>query len=143
MKIKIDGIEHTIPADEEYAMLQQIRANMLEEYAKLEAKWRLLGKPVAREILRKMEDQARAKHGHDAALYFRPDKKADPIVFLSGIMAGLLQEALQHVTLAIGVADDHTVTALALSVSGKSVGGGSLVTDGNVGQRQDDGAEIP
>ena len=142
MKISIDGVDYQVPAEEEFILLSQIQKMALGEYAKLDSRWRLLGKPLAREWLRRSEDEARAKWGKEQALVFRPDKHADPCIHLSKILLRILQEALKHVEVSIGT-DGHTVAALSLAIEGKGADGRPLVIDGHIGIGENDRTQIP
>lgn len=142
MKVAINGTDYDVPNEEEIILLKKLQAAMLAEYAKLDGKWRLMGKPVAREVLRQMEERTRGKHGNEKALLFRPDKKADPTIHLSNIMLGILQEAMKHVTLNVST-EHHTVTNFGITIEGKGTAGGQVATDGHNGVRENNGVEIP
>jgi hypothetical protein len=145
MKVLIDGTEYDVPQEEEIILLKRIQTMMLTEYEKLDGKWRLMGKPVSREVLRQMETKARAKHGNDKALLFRPDKREDPTIHLSNIMLSILQEAMKHVTLRISTesSNEHnTIANFGISVTNKSEGGGQVAIDGNFGVRQNNGTQV-
>lgn len=146
MKIDWNGWVYNIPREQEAKILEQVYGLGLQEYEKLDPKWRLAGKAVAREVLRKMEDDVRKKHGKDAALAIRPPKKSDPVPFLADLLARLLLEGLSHVTLAIDATAD-TIEAFSLSIErgieNPGASGGPVALDGNIGERQNNGAEVP
>ncbi len=141
MKVLINNEEYDLPKEEELILLKAIQQVMMSEYDKLDGKWRLMGKPVSREVLRQMEVKTREKHGNEKALMLRPEKRADPTIHLSNIMLGILQEALKHVTLTIAT-EHHTIASLSISIKGKSPAGGPMDTHGDIRMRQDYSTEI-
>lgn len=142
MKIQIDGVDYLIPAEEETLMIQQIRQLALDEYAKLDGGWRSTAKVAARGYLQKLENEARVKYGKEKSLQFRPAKKADSVVHVSTIMTNFLREALRNVTISVNSVD-HTIAAVSLSIEGQGASRRPLVVDGHIGERQDNGAQIP
>jgi hypothetical protein len=145
MKVLINDVEYDVPPEEEIILLKRIQTMMLAEYEKLDAKWRLMGKPVSREILRQMETKARVKHGNDKALLFRPDKREDPTIHLSNIMLSILQEAMKHVTLRIGTEstnEHHTIANFGLSITNKGESGGQVAINGDFGVRENNGTQV-
>lgn len=145
MKVAIDGVNYDVPPEEEVILLKRIQTMMLAEYEKLDSKWRLMGKPVSREILRQMETKARTKHGNEKALLFRPDKRQDPTIHLSNIMLSILQEALKHVTLCISTesANEHnTVANFGLTISNKGASGGQVAINGDIGMWENNGTQV-
>ncbi len=141
MNIQINGEDYAIPPEEETLLLKQIQALALKEYEKLSQDLRFLAKPLARSVLQKMENEARAKYGREASLFFRPEKRQDAVVHLSGVVAAILQEALKHVTLSVSTVD-HTVAAFQVTVAGKGPGGGPVATHGYIGQRENHSTQV-
>ena len=141
MIIQIDGQDYAVPTEEQILLLKQFQALALSEWSKLEETWRILAKPIAREILRKMEESIRRRHGKDASLILRPPKGKDPVLHLTEILLGVFQEGMKHVTLSIQT-DGHTVADLGITIARQSARGGQVALDGNERLRQDDGAEI-
>lgn len=139
MKIKINSQDFDVPAEEETLLLRYIQGLLLNEYEKLDQKWRLLLKPVAREGLRKMEADARKAHGNEKALALRPAKRQDPVIHLSGVLAAILQEALKHVSIELDTAD-HTIAAFKVAIEGQGESRRQMATYGNERVRQDNGA---
>ena len=141
MKVLINNEEYVVPKEEELVLLRTIQKSMLAEYEKLDEKWRFMGKPVSREVLRQMENKTRAAHGNEKALLLRPAKGQDPTIHLSNIMLGILQEALKHVTLYVSTTD-HSIASFSLSIKGKSPDGRQVDTHGNIRVGQDDCSEV-
>lgn len=143
MKIVLDEQEYSVSQAEQDRLLQQVHAMFQEQYSKLDLNWRLLVKPVAREILRRWEMRAREKHGSDVARTYRPEAKADPVTHLARIIIAVLQqEALKHVQIRV-TTEHNTVTNLAISVKNPSVSGGQVAANGDIGLREDHSLEIP
>lgn len=141
MKFSVDGKEYTVPAEEEILFLQQVKTLMLQQYDKLGPDIRFAAKPFARGYLQKLENEARVKYGKEQALVFRPEKKQDAVVHLSGIMVGVLREALQHVTISVGTVN-NTVASFKIGFQGKSAAGGPMAADGYIGFGQDNSTEV-
>lgn len=131
MKIIINNNEYFISADEEYALLRQLQSMLLFEYDKVDIQWKLIAKPIAREILREMEITTRSKNGNDQALLMRPPKKSDPVIHLTTIMCMLSQEFLKNVCFKINSTTDNTITSFSISTENQSAAGGQVVVDGD------------
>jgi hypothetical protein len=141
MIIQIDGQEYVVPVEERILLLKQFQALALSEWSKLDETWRILAKPIAREILRKMEESVRRQHGKEASLLLRPAKGKDPVLHLTEILLGVFQEGMKHVSLSIQT-DSDTVADLAVSIARPSAGRGQVAADGDERLRQDHGLEI-
>ena len=141
MRLLINGIAYEVPKEEELLLLRQFRDIGLEEYKKVPQHFRVLGKPVAREILKHWELEAARKFGKDASLVFRPEKKADPIEHLANIFTGMLQEFLKDVTFGVSTTE-HFATHFSLSIKSESEGGGPVVAHGDQRIREDGSPEI-
>ena len=143
MKIVLDDQEYVISQTEQDRLLQQVHTMFQEQYAKLDLNWRLLVKPVAREILRRWEMKARDKHGPDVARAYRPEKQGDPVTHLAKIIIAVLQqEALKHVQISV-TTEHNTVTNLAISIKNPAIGGGQMAANGDIGLRENHGPEVP
>lgn len=115
MILLINEVAHELTTEQQQAAIKSLTDFVTAEYEKLDMKYRLLAKPVAREILRKMEDSARKKHGNEEAMKFRPARTIDSVLYLIGIMTIILAEALNHVTIQI-TTTDHTVTYFKIAI---------------------------
>lgn len=141
MKVLINNEEYDLPKEEEMVLLRGIQKVMLAEYEKLDDKWRFMGKPVSREVLRQMENKTRVAHGSEKALLLRPAKGQDPTIHLSNIMLGILQEAMKHVTFSIKT-EHHSIASFNISIKDKSSNGGQVDTDGDIRVGEDHCSEV-
>jgi hypothetical protein len=93
-----------------------------------------------------MEEHARGTHGAaNAALFFRPAKKSDPVVHLSDIVLPLLQEAIKHVQITLTTRADGSDTSATLAISTKdtSEAWGQVDTARDLRLRQNNGVQVP
>lgn len=142
MKLLINGQPYTAPREEELIFLQQGTELFKAEYQKLPAEYRLLLKPFVRTVLLKLEDKAREQAGRERALHFRPGRKEDAVLFLADILTEFLAEALKHVSIHIET-NDTLVAALRFELESQSEAGGQMALSGNIGLRENNGAQIP
>lgn len=145
MQIKLDDQEYTVAQTEQDRLLQQVQVMFLQQYEKLDQNWRLLVKPVAREILRRWEAKAREKHGPGVAKAYRPEKHADPVLHLAKIILAVMQqEALKHVTVTLTTeSEQHTVTHLDITVKNPGIIGGQVAAHGDERLRENHSLKIP
>ena len=141
MIVLLNGDEYGITAEQRKLAVYFALEMLVEEYDKLDGKYRLLAKTLAREILRKMEAEARKKHGNEIALKFRPGKGEDVCIFLLDILSVFVEEALNRVTLSIET-DNNTISAFKLSISREGETRRQMVTHGNERVRENNEPEI-
>lgn len=136
MKILIDGTEYTLSEQSIAAILASIERFVADHYEKLPNTTKLAAMATVRAILAYAEsrenDPVKKKE-------IRPVKGADPTMHLIGILLKALGEVLPRVECEIS-AEDHHISNFSFKHAGKS--GGSLSTDGNIGQWEDDSREI-
>jgi hypothetical protein len=142
VKIAIDGQSYQVNSIERALLCEYVRQMALCEYEKLPGEYRLLSKPIARKILQCMERDIRAKYGKERSLSFRPGKRVDPTVFLTGIMASILQEALQHVQIDVQTNAD-SIASFSCTITGQGESRRQMAVDGNIGKWENNRAEIP
>lgn len=120
----------------------ELGANLIiEEYQKLDETWQFLCKPVAREILRKMEESLRKKGQIEKSLFFRPAKKQDAVLHLIFCVSSIIGEALQRVTIAITTTEDQAIPAITAATL-EDQAGRPLAVNGDIGIGQNDRAQI-
>jgi hypothetical protein len=142
MNITIDGVEYLIPAEEETLLLRQLQAHFIKMYEGLDGKWRLLLKPVARELLRAMEKKAREQYGDEVAMRIRPPHRKDPNLHLMDVSLALSQKGMEDVSIGIATAD-HTIANISLSIPNQGESGGQMALNGDIGVWEDNSAQIP
>ena len=158
MKLTINGEVNEVPRPYLEKMTAQLLEKGEEEYAKLgtgEGEYqklfmtaRIAAKPFARGFLLLIEKYAEKKYGKGAGLQFRPDRNADPNLFLMRITGRFLLEGLsRYVEVSIETANNVTTsfnvsipTNISDAIAGKGVSGGQVDTDRYIGMRQDNGA---
>jgi hypothetical protein len=141
MKVTINSQVHDVPPEQQHALLLHVQSLAHGEYLKLEQTYRLLAKPVAREILRRMEESARKTHGKEVALFFRTAKGKDPVLHLSDVFVRMLEEVLKRVEIGIST-EHHTVTALNCSIASEDQPRGPLSLNGHIRERENDGTQV-
>lgn len=129
--LKIDGKIYEISAD----LVPYATGFLREEYRKLDENFQFILKPIARELLRRMEKSARDKD-QDWTLY-RPEKKKDPVDHLIIVFGKIIWGGVMHADISL-IVENNTVEAI--EIAGKT--GGSLATDGNIGEREDNCSQI-
>lgn len=135
MPISLDGKTYHIKSD----VITSLNTLVLAEYSKLDETFRFLGKGIAREILRRMENDVLKKTGDkEKALTFRPDRKQDSVIFFIEKMTTILAVVIEHADINITTDESGLITGVEVNRQA----GGPLVTDGNIRQRQDDSTQI-
>jgi hypothetical protein len=145
MYIKFNEETYNVPVEYEQKLTLQALQVGLDEYEKLAREWKVLAMPFSRAILALLEKNATGKMGKEQATkLFRPEKKADPNIFLAHFIAKLLQEAMKHVTLTCETdAGSTSVSSFNLTIEGESESGRRLGTGGSNGVGQDNSTEVP
>lgn len=144
MKIFLDGIEYRVTAEQEQKLLEQLNAMGADMYEKQGLELQLLGSALANWILNKWARAIKKAKGPEAALAIRTPKKADPVLHLSKLFAGIFGKVLEHAELTITTDGAGTAQSCQLQLqTPENQGGGSLVLNGDIGQREDDGAQVP
>lgn len=143
MKIYLDGEEYTVPPDQEAKMLAQFNAMSATMYEQQGLELQLLATALVRGVLLKWERSVRKTQGKDASLLIRPPKGVEPVLHLSNLLVGKMGEMVKHAELRIETNGQRTTTAFNFSIKAQDQGGGSLVSDGNIGQRENDSAQVP
>ena len=134
MPILLDGKEYRI----NQKLIKDCFELAVEEYGKLDINLKLVGKTVARAILTKMEDGVRKKTGdEEKALFFRPNKKEDAVLFLLSRLFGVIGTAINNANITLLTTDGEITCAAIENPSGRS-----LASDGDERIRQDDSSEV-
>lgn len=141
MQIQIDEKAYNVPPDQRAEVIQLAKKMILSEYAKLNENIRFLLKPIARGYLQSLENKARQKLGKEASLFFRPEGKADAVIFLIQVFEKVAAQSMENVTIAVSTNEDR-ITNLAI-IPDTNQGGGPMVTHGDLGEREDNGVKIP
>lgn len=142
MRIFLDGQAYTVPREQEARMIQQFRSKADETYEKTEITGQLVITAVVRWILTKIESAVRKSHGKEAALLVRPPKKKEPALHLSALLANHLQDIVENAELTIETDGAGNTTAFNFSIPAQDQPRGSLVSDGNIREWEDNGAQI-
>jgi hypothetical protein len=144
MLVELDGRVYTVP--EEYAnkLISQLWELAMAEYEKVPKAYRIGGMAIARKMLYDMETSITKTHGKEVALQIaRPAKGADPNKHLLWIMTRVLREAVKSATFIIGTEEaTNTASSFAISIARQGEAGGSLATDGNIGERENNGGKV-
>lgn len=145
MQVEINGETFALPPAAEEKLLQDFWTMLAHLYeTRLGDKEKAGLMMITRAMLLKAEIEARAKVGKEAALRFRPPRKADPNLFIAESFLPQAREALGHATIHIDTeASGNRITALNLTLEGAGAGGRLLDSAGNAGVGQDDRAAIP
>lgn len=143
MIIDIDGKTYTIPAYIEAKILSQVEALIEEMIVKAEGPVRFFLKNRARHEIAKMEQQLN-EMGKDGKL-IRPKDGADPVKHYAHLLLfGIVQKVLSDAILLIdSEGGSNAVAAFNLSIANPSDAGGQISFGGYLGERQDNGSEVP
>jgi hypothetical protein len=150
MNIIINQLTYTLTDEQEAILMGLLHGKLLQEYAQLEPTWRLAAKAIARGALSWIEQRVAATAGIEVAKQTRPAKGTDPVPHLMIIGSRLLSDMAGHVSIsfetAINTATDKAGTlenfAVRISPKDSDENRGPVDSDGHVGVRENDGAQI-
>ena len=101
MKLQIDGRTYQIPREYEIQIFYQLwNRDALPWYGKVEKWMKVAASPVSRVVLAFLEGQIEKEVGPEKAKLVRPPKRdTDPNLWLGEVLAKMLLEGLNFVTL--------------------------------------------
>ncbi len=143
MKISIDGQEYAVQDDQVALLLTMVQSTGLDMYQQ-QPDWLRFGlKPLARGLLDKWEGNLAKILGKErAASICRPGKRQDPVPHLANLAMLQFQAMLKYAKLTIET-DGENTTAFNISFPAENQAGRSMVANGDIWLRQNDGPQIP
>lgn len=144
MKIDLDGTAYDVPAEYRNVLITQMWAMVMQEYEKISDGMKIPAMMLTRKLLYDIEKSLTKTHGKEIAVQIaRPPKGGDPNIHLLWIMSAAIREGLSNAIISISTTPaTHTIDAFAVSIPRESEGGGSLVADGDIRQRENHSGEI-
>jgi hypothetical protein len=130
--LKIDGKIYEISTE----LPMYATGFLREEYQKLDENFQFILKPIAREILRRMEKSARDKEQEWS--HFRPEKKSDPVDHLIRVFGKIIWGLMMYGDIELDV--DKCNIIQTITIAGKS--GRPLASDGNIRVGEDNCSQV-
>jgi len=132
MRLQIDGKVYPVPREYEVQVFDQLwNRDAIPWYSKVENWIKVLAQPVTRLILAFLEKQVEKEAGPEKAKLLRPpDRYADPNLWLGEVMAKMLLEGLQYVTLVATTDGDGRLANFHLELDAEGSQAPSVVEQG-------------